>query len=81
MRLAPCKVLQTWPRRTERFLESGDRAAAIRYIHPVLRGTDPGELPVEEVTEYELVVNRGLAARHGWSLSPAVLVQTERLVG
>ena len=56
------------------------RAAVSRYIHPVLRGTHPGDLPIEEVTEYELVVNRGVASRHGWNLSQVVLVQAERIV-
>jgi hypothetical protein len=32
------------------------------------------------VTEYELVVNRGVALRHGWTLSQTVLVRAGRIV-
>jgi putative ABC transport system substrate-binding protein len=56
------------------------RLAAGRYVDRVLKGTNPGDLPIEEVTEYELVVNRGVAQRHGWALSQTVLVRAGRIV-
>jgi putative ABC transport system substrate-binding protein len=56
------------------------RLAAGRYVDRVLKGTNPGDLPIEEVTEYELVVNRGVAQRHGWTLSQTVLVRAGRIV-
>jgi putative ABC transport system substrate-binding protein len=55
-------------------------AAAARYVVPVLRGTRPGDLPIEEVTEYELVVNRGAAKRLGLSIPQAVLLRAERVI-
>jgi putative ABC transport system substrate-binding protein len=56
------------------------RATAGRYLEKVLKGAKPGELAIEEVTEYELVVNRGVAKRHGWSLSQSVLLRAARIV-
>jgi putative tryptophan/tyrosine transport system substrate-binding protein len=56
------------------------RLAAGRYVDRVLKGSNPGDLPIEEVTEYQLVVNRGAAKRHGWPLSETVLVRAEYIV-
>ncbi len=55
-------------------------AAASRYVAPVLRGTKPGDLPIEEVTEYELVVNRGTAKKLGLVVPSAVLLRAERVI-
>ncbi|MBL8383576.1 MAG: ABC transporter substrate-binding protein [Burkholderiales bacterium] len=55
-------------------------AAARRYVDPVLKGANPGELPIEEVTEYELVVNRGVAKRFGLTIPQAVLLRAERVI-
>ena len=56
------------------------RLAASRYVDRIIKGTKPGDLPIEEVTEYELVVNRGVAKRHGWNLPQTVTIRAERII-
>jgi putative ABC transport system substrate-binding protein len=56
------------------------RAAPSRYLIPVLKGTKPADLPIEEVTEYELVVNAGVARKHGWTLSTMVRERAVRVI-
>jgi putative tryptophan/tyrosine transport system substrate-binding protein len=44
------------------------RSAAV-YVDKILSGTDPGELPVEEMTQLQLIVNRKVAHDLGLTLS------------
>ena len=56
------------------------RLAASRYVDRILKGTKPADLPVEEMTEYQLVVNRGVAKRHGWTLQESVVLRAEQII-
>ena len=56
------------------------RATPSRYIVPILRGAKAGELPIEEVTDNELVVNREVANRHGWPLPQSILLRTAQVI-
>lgn len=56
------------------------KAAAGRYIDRILTGARPGDLPIEEVTDDELTVNRAVAKRFGLSLSQAVLARATRVI-
>ena len=56
------------------------RLTASRYVDRILKGTRPADLPIEEMTEYQFVVNRGVAKRHGWTFSEAVLLRAHRIV-
>ena len=56
------------------------RAAASRYVDPILKGTGPGDLPIEEVAEYELTVNRGVAKRFGLTTPDVVPLRAERVI-
>ena len=55
------------------------RAAAGRYLGKVLNGVKPGELAVEEVTDYELFINRTVAKRHGWPIPASVLLRAVQI--
>ena len=56
------------------------RASAARYVDRVLKGTKPGDLPIEEVTEYELTVNGGVARRAGLKIPPSILVRANKVI-
>jgi putative ABC transport system substrate-binding protein len=50
------------------------------YADRLLRGAKPGELPIEQATRFELVLNQRTARALGLSFSQAVMVSADRLV-
>lgn len=61
-----------------------DDAAAYRrvadYVHRILQGSAPRDLPVERPTRYELVVNGRTARALGLVLPPSLLTQADRVI-
>jgi len=53
---------------------------AARYVDQILKGASPGELPITHPPRYYLTINAGAARQLGLSLSPAILVQADRIV-
>jgi putative ABC transport system substrate-binding protein len=51
-----------------------------RYVDRVLRGAKPGELPVEQPTRFELVVNLKIATILGINIPPSVLLRIDRMI-
>lgn len=56
------------------------RLAANRYIDRILKGKLPADLPFEEITEYQLVVNRVAAKRYGMILPQSVLIRAHEVI-
>jgi putative ABC transport system substrate-binding protein len=53
---------------------------AAEYVDRILRGDRPGDLPVEYVTHYQLVLNQRTAREMGLRLTPAFLARVDELI-
>jgi putative ABC transport system substrate-binding protein len=55
-------------------------ARAAEYIDRILRGTPPGDLPIEQPTEYDLIVNLKSAKTLGLTIPPSLLYRADRVI-
>jgi putative ABC transport system substrate-binding protein len=62
------------PNRTEMW-----RRAAT-FVDKILRGARPGELPVEQSTRFDLVINLKTAKTLGLTIPPSLLVRADQLI-